>query len=113
MTHPCAGHPCDGCDLCRAGVCCMTVSADQRGPLEAHVREQDSRLRTAIRLEAGAVSSLGELVRFDVAAHRVARQLGAGALPSSPLALPPAAAEIPSTNSRKEALHVVIPRSIP
>jgi hypothetical protein len=109
-THPCSDHfsSCDHCFACDVlGICCASLSAEQQARLEADVREQDSRLRDAIRLEAGTVPSLGELVRLDGALDFPTRQLSAfPSLPSSPLVLPPAAVEVPSTDSRKEALYV-------
>lgn len=108
-AHPCADHRCDHCYVCDVlGICCASLSADQRARLEVAAQQPDEALRGAVRLDAGTVPSLGALVRLDAAGLRPTRQLGAGA--SSPvLALPPAVAATSPIDSRKEAAHVVVP----
>jgi hypothetical protein len=98
--HPCNSHPCDHCYLCDGlGVCCASISPQQRAQLEADDPMQRERLRLAIVLEAGTIPSLGELVRRDAQ-----RQRPAGSLPAqSSLVLPQAAAEPIPSDSRKEA----------
>lgn len=101
--HPCAGHDCDHCYLCDVvGVCCATVTPDQRALLEAEHRATPSdRLRAAIAQDALTIVSLPELVHHDAAA-------GAGVLPAARrLGLVAAADPSPHHDSRKkEAIHV-------
>jgi hypothetical protein len=101
--HPCADHPCDHCYWCDVvGICCQTISAEQRAQLQA-----DERLRTAIAKEAGNVPSFQELVRLDAL-----RRPGA-LLPPAPSPaglLGPAATSMPE-DSRKEAIHVLVSRT--
>lgn len=104
MTHPCAGHPCDHCFTCDVlGVCCASISAEQRARLEADQRAPDSaQLRAAIAQEARTVPSLPELVRREAwQALPTSARLGLLMAPvSDPL----------SSNPRKEALHVISAR---
>lgn len=107
MSHPCADHPCDDCAICRAGVCCGSLSAEQCASLEVALQQPDAELRAAVRLDAGTASSVSELVQLDAAGLRPACQLAAGGSPV--FALPPAAAATLPIDSRKEAVHVVVP----
>jgi hypothetical protein len=105
--HPCDGHSCDHCYLCDVvGICCMTITPQQREQLEADDGTQRERLRTAIVLEAGAMPSLGELVRRDAERWRPAPLLSS----PSPFVLPRLAAEHIPNDSRKEAIHVLASR---
>jgi hypothetical protein len=103
MTNPCcAGHPCDDCNICRANVCCGTLSAEQRAQLEAAISSgASSRLVALLADEAGRHSSLADLVRVD--AGRPSQAL----LPAArvPLALPNASTEHLPINAQKEVLH--------
>lgn len=104
--HPCDGHPCDGCFCCSVlHICCLTISPEQRARLEAEERHEG--LRAAIEAEAGTVPSLGELVRRDAERQRPAPLLPASSL----LVLPRSAAEHIPNDSRKEAIHVLAPRT--
>jgi hypothetical protein len=107
-AHPCDGHPCDHCFWCDGlGICCQTISPEQRAQLEADDGAQRGQLRAAIVLEAGTVPSLGELVRLDAQ-----RQCPAGVLPTpSPLVLPRSVAERIPNDSRKEAVRVLASRT--
>lgn len=107
MTHPCDGHPCDHCYLCDVvGVCCTTVSPDERRRLEGkHQSSPSDRLHAAVLRDAGAVPSLPELVRLD------ARQYPAGLIAASRLGLLVAADPL-YPDFRKESAHVAIPRTL-
>jgi hypothetical protein len=112
LWHPCADHPCDDCAICRAGVCCASLSAEQCARLEVALQQSDDTLRAAVRLDAGTVPSLGELMPLHVGGPRLAPRLGAGESSSFVLALPPAPAATLPIDSREEATHVVVPRPI-
>jgi hypothetical protein len=107
MTHPCDGHRCDHCYLCDVvGVCCATVSPDERRRLEGeHQTSPSGRFHTAIRRDAGTVPSLPGLVRL--AAH----QYPAGLIAASRLGLLVAPDPL-YPDSRKEAVRVAIPRTL-
>jgi hypothetical protein len=104
VGHCCAGHPCDHCYLCDViGICCMTVSTEQRARLEAHVQTELLRLRQAIICEAAAKPSLAAHLRSDM------RHLpAAGLLAPAPL---PLLADPPILDQRRENVHVLVPRT--
>lgn len=96
--HPCADHLCDHCYCCDVvGVCCQRLSAAQCAQLEDHDQAGRERARVAVHLEAGNVSSLGELVLADFERQRPAKLL-------------PAAEEVPADH-RKEAIRVLVART--
>jgi len=105
MTHVCAGHACDDCNICRFGICCATLSAEQRVQLEAALSGSPSTALAALVVEQASQSpSLAELVRRDAARLSPAVRLPAPAPPMR--SLPPAPAESIPLPSRKEALDV-------
>lgn len=97
---PLDGHECSGCFLYeRRGVCPMARNAyGLEGP-EAQRRFEA--LRAAIVHDSKTAVSLSELMR-----------LGAGPPPQAGLLLSSRPAEPIPTDSRKEATHVSIPRSL-
>jgi hypothetical protein len=100
-AHPCVGHACDHCYLCDVlGVCCSTVSADQRAQLEAGHEAQSGALHTAVVLEAGTGPSLIELVRLEAEKPNGAQRL-----------LPAAPAQAEPIDARKGAVNVVASRT--
>src|SRR5450759_960881 len=108
MTHPCADHLsfCDHCVCCDVvGICCQTIPPEVCARLEADAARDG--LRAAIEAEAGTVPSLRELVCLDAERQRPAPLLPA----PSPLVLPRSAAEHIPNDSRKEAIHVLAPRT--
>lgn len=108
MTHPCEGHlaSCDHCYLCDvAGVCCASVSREQRAQLEASRGEPYAGLAATIVQETGLAPNLGELVRLSHEAQHP-HQLAAPAL----LAPPSVSGERFPNDSRKEASRVLSSR---
>lgn len=107
MTHPCDGHVCDNCAICQAGYCCGSITAEQRAQLEAGTSNYgDERLREAVEQERGSQPSIAELVRRDAMQHAPA------ALPAGRLLSLPASAEASEpTETRKEPVYVVPPRT--
>jgi hypothetical protein len=103
--HPCADHPCDDCAICRAGICCATLTASQRAQLEAAIQSPVGGLRAAIAEEASTVPSLPELVRGDASAPLALSASARLGLNPAPIADPL------SHDSRKEAVHVIPARS--
>jgi hypothetical protein len=75
---PCAGHACDGCDICRSGVCCLTVrqAAGNLGSLSDGLDV----MREAVAEDAGSQPTLADLIRADHTVRVVSDLLGA-ALP--------------------------------
>lgn len=114
MSHPCEGlHPCDHCFLCDVvGVCCMSVSAEQRAQLEAKARAQLDQLRQAIVCEADTTFSLAELMQIEAERQVIgAPPLGSGwPLPAAQRLGLGAAADVFLSHSRKEAVHVLAAR---
>lgn len=104
VGHCCAGHPCDHCYLCDVvGICCMTVSAEQRVRLEAHLRTELDRLRQTLICEAAAKPSLAAQLRGDMQ-----RPPAVGLLAPAPL---PLLADPPILDQRRENVHVLVPRT--
>ncbi len=106
--HPCQGHPCDHCYLCDVvGVCCMTVAPGERARLAAeHRAGPPDQLHAAILRDARTIPSLPELVRLE------ARQCPAGLVAASRLGLLKAPHAEPILNSRKEAAHGAVSRTV-
>lgn len=105
-SHPCADHSCDHCYLCDVvGVCCASVSREQRAQLEASRVEPYAGLAATIVQEAGLVPSLGELVRRSHDAQH-SHEPAAPAL----LAPPSVSNEHFPNDSRKEASRVLSSR---
>lgn len=105
--HPCADHPCDHCYVCDVlGVCCASVSPDQRAQLEANDLAQRERLHLVIVSEAGTVPSLVSLVSADAAQPRLRRSP-----PAAERVLLPAGVQSVPFNARKEALYVAASRT--
>ena len=108
MSHPCAGHmaTCDHCFCCeKLHICCATIPIVVRERLEADVAPPPDPLYAAVLAHAKTVRSLPELVRQEAAR--------AGALPASSrlgLLSGRLAEPIPS-DSRKEAIHAIPPRT--
>jgi hypothetical protein len=106
--HPCADHPCDHCYVCDVlGVCCASISPEQRAQLEAAAQACDAeRFRQAIMAEAGQLVTLANLISAEASRHVPALLPG-----SSRLALPPGVSSdaIPA-NSLKEAIYVPVAR---
>lgn len=102
--HPCSSHPCDHCYLCDVvGICCMTVSTEQRATLEAHLRTELDRLRQTVICEAAAMPSLADRLRGDMQ-HPPLTLL----LDPAPL---PVFADPPILAQEKEPIHVIPPRT--
>jgi hypothetical protein len=70
-SHPCDGHLCDHCYICDVvGICCATLSAEQRAQLEAAANNSsDERLREAVKQERGTQPSIAQLVRGEAASR--------------------------------------------
>jgi hypothetical protein len=100
--HPCNGHACDHCYLCDVvGVCCRTVTPDQRALLEAEHRATPSdRLHNTIIRDAESVVTLPELVYRDAAT-------GTGVLHAARRLGLMAAADPFSHESQKEVVHAL------
>lgn len=77
--HPCAGHECDECWTCRAGICCGSISADQLVQLEAERR------LAVVMAETQATVALPELVRREAEVQeRELTRTAPRALPATP-----------------------------
>lgn len=102
---PCAGHPCDGCQICASGVCCQTVQTVGHG---GNLAKSDfARLRDAVVSDAKSTLVLSDLVRTSTGVL----ERGDGAFGNGPEGLLPAlpapvAARFPETQDRKEDQHV-------
>ena len=108
MPHPCAGHACDHCYVCDVvGVCCSSVSAQERAQLEAGHHQPYDGLAVVVAREAGESPSLRELVRADAGQQRLG-PLPDASRPALPVALKAGAL---LNQSRKEAVHVVAPHT--
>jgi hypothetical protein len=109
MTPPLnADDVCGGCFLYeRRGVC--PAARDAYGLQNSTVAERRAeQFRQAVARDAQSIVTLAELVRRDAQRHRDAqRQRPARLLPTpSPLALPKAAAERTTNDSRKKVIRV-------
>jgi len=104
-SHPCADHldTCDHCVLCDTlGICCSSVSPEQRAELEASYRRRPVQLAALViaEVEHSPQLSLRDLIS----------EQAASTAPEVPVALLPVLVTPPVfTNIRKES-HVYSPR---
>jgi hypothetical protein len=56
MTHPCDGHPCDGCEVCQSGKCCLTAPSEVLPP----------NLRVAVQAEIEEAPSFAQTIRLEL-----------------------------------------------
>jgi hypothetical protein len=78
----CIGHPCDDCDTCRSGVCCLTVQAASPPPAQP----SDLHVAACHEISAAGSDDLGQLLRIELV-------ISGGAVP--PAALPKPAPPLP------------------
>lgn len=106
--NPCDDHPCDGCSVCQAGVCCGTLPSwsDLTSPVPAStITTNLDVLRDAVHADASTQRRLPALIRAE-AAQRGADVgvLAEGELLSLTQPALPSASSSPLTNitTRKE-----------